>query len=147
MNVVDCCGLQAASYGDFARTDTEAIVIDSPQNFVYRKLLFSEGKIVGATFTGRANDLGHAAHFTKIVYAPLPKEAADALIAAAEPANAAFLKGKDLFRLELAADTGQAFTMVVIDPAKDPFWVVTLAEGKLARSFFVASLDHLNQKR
>lgn len=58
MNVVDVCGLQAASYGDFARTDAEAIVIDSPANYVYRKLLCSEGKIVGATFTGRANDLG-----------------------------------------------------------------------------------------
>ena len=60
--------------------------------------------------TGRADDLGHAAHFTKIAYAPLPKQAADALIAAADPAMPRFLKGKDLFRLDLAADTGQAFT-------------------------------------
>ena len=37
--------------------------------------------------------------------------------------------------------------MVLIDAASDPFWVLTLVEGKPAKSFFVASLDHLNQKR
>lgn len=58
MNVVDVCGLQAASYGDFQRTDVETIVIDSPSNHVYRKLLIHGERIVGATFTGKANDLG-----------------------------------------------------------------------------------------
>jgi hypothetical protein len=105
------------------------------------------GRFNAAEMTGRADNLGHAAHFTKIAYAQLPKAEADALIAVADPTNAAFLKGKDLFRLDLAVDTGQTFAMVLIDPSKDPFWVMTLAEGKPARSFFVASLDHLNQKR
>jgi hypothetical protein len=105
------------------------------------------GRFNAAEMTGRADNLGHAAHFTRIAYAPLPKAEADALIAAADPTNAAFLKGKDLFRLDLAVDTGQTFAMVLIDPGKDPFWVVTLAEGKPAKSFFVASLDHMNQGR
>jgi hypothetical protein len=105
------------------------------------------GRFNAAEMTGRADNLGHAAHFTRIAYAPLPKAEADALIAAADPTNAAFLRGKDLFRLDLAVDTGQSFAMVLIDPGNDPFWVLTLAEGKPAKSFFVASLDHMNQRR
>jgi hypothetical protein len=37
--------------------------------------------------------------------------------------------------------------MIAADPEKDPFWVVTLVDGKLGRSFFVASLDYLNKRQ
>jgi len=58
MNIVDVCGLQAASFGDWGQTTAEAITINNPADSVYRKLLFDGQQMIGAIFTGRANDLG-----------------------------------------------------------------------------------------
>ena len=58
MNVVDICGLQTASYGQWDAADAEAFTISSDVNFVYRKLLWDDDKLIGAIFTGRASDVG-----------------------------------------------------------------------------------------
>ena len=58
MNIVDVCGLQAASFGDWGQKKAEAITINNPADSVYRKLLFAGEQMIGAIFTGRANDLG-----------------------------------------------------------------------------------------
>jgi NAD(P)H-nitrite reductase large subunit len=58
MNVVDICGLQGASFGRWDDAAAEAMTIDHPDGFIYRKLLWSDDRISGAIFAGRANDLG-----------------------------------------------------------------------------------------
>ncbi len=58
MNVVDVCGLQCASFGNWDDTGAEAITIRNPDGFIYRKLLWRGDQPVGAIFTGRANDMG-----------------------------------------------------------------------------------------
>jgi NAD(P)H-nitrite reductase large subunit len=58
MNVVDVCGLQAASFGHWNDRDAEATTIDDPAGFIHRRLLFRDGMICGAVFAGRAEDVG-----------------------------------------------------------------------------------------
>ena len=58
MNVVDICGIQGASFGRWNDAAAEAMTIDNPAGFVYRKLLWSDDRITGAIFAGRANDMG-----------------------------------------------------------------------------------------
>jgi NAD(P)H-nitrite reductase large subunit len=58
MNVVDICGIQGASFGLWNDAAGEAMTIDNPAGFVYRKLLWSDDRITGAIFAGRANDMG-----------------------------------------------------------------------------------------
>ncbi len=58
MNVVDICGIQGASFGRWNDAAAEAMTIDHPAGFIYRKLLWTDDRISGAIFTGRANDLG-----------------------------------------------------------------------------------------
>ena len=56
MNVVDVCGLQCASYGNWS--EGEAMTISNSEGSVYRKLLWTGDQITGAIFTGRPNDMG-----------------------------------------------------------------------------------------
>lgn len=58
MNVLDNCGLQCASFGNWDDSGAEAMTISNAAGFVYRKLLWRDDQIVGAIFSGRANDLG-----------------------------------------------------------------------------------------
>ena len=58
MNVVDVCGLQCVSYGNWNDPAAEAMTICNADGFVYRKLLWRDDQMVGAIFTGRPNDLG-----------------------------------------------------------------------------------------
>jgi len=58
MNVVDICGLQGASFGRWDDAAAEAMTIDNPAGFIFRKLIWSDDRISGAIFAGRANDLG-----------------------------------------------------------------------------------------
>jgi hypothetical protein len=58
MNVVDVCGLQCASFGNWDDSTAEAFTIRNPDGFIYRKLLWRDDQPVGAIFTGRANDMG-----------------------------------------------------------------------------------------
>jgi NAD(P)H-nitrite reductase large subunit len=58
MNVVDVCGLQCASFGNWNDASAEAMTISNPGGYVYRKLLWRGDQIVGSIFTGQSNDLG-----------------------------------------------------------------------------------------
>ena len=58
MNVVDVCGLQCSSFGNWSNAGATAMVISNPPDFIYRKLLWSDDRITGAIFTGRPNDMG-----------------------------------------------------------------------------------------
>ncbi len=58
MNVVDVCGLQTVSYGAWNDATAEATTISNPTNSIYRKLLWHDDRLVGAIFTGQADDLG-----------------------------------------------------------------------------------------
>jgi len=58
MNVVDVCGLQTVSYGAWDDATAEATTISNPSNSIYRKLLWHDDQLVGAIFTGQADDLG-----------------------------------------------------------------------------------------
>jgi NAD(P)H-nitrite reductase large subunit len=58
MNVVDVCGLQSASFGNWADASAEVTTISNASGFIYRKLLFTDDRLTGAIFTGRANDMG-----------------------------------------------------------------------------------------
>ena len=58
MNVVDICGIQGASFGRWNDASAEATTIDNPAGFIYRKLNWTDDRISGAIFAGRANDVG-----------------------------------------------------------------------------------------
>lgn len=58
MNVLDCCGLQCASFGNWADSSAEAMTISNASSRVYRKLLWTGDEMTGAIFVGRANDMG-----------------------------------------------------------------------------------------
>lgn len=58
MNVVDVCGLQTASFGNWSDAAAEDFTITNARDFIYRKLLWTADRLAGAIFTGRATDLG-----------------------------------------------------------------------------------------
>lgn len=58
MNVVDVCGLQTASYGDWEDPQAEAMTMNNLPASIYRKLLWRDDQLVGAIFAGKHNDLG-----------------------------------------------------------------------------------------
>jgi len=61
MNILDVCGLQCASFGNWANGGTggaEPMTISNAAGPVYRSLLWSGDQISGAVFIGRANDMG-----------------------------------------------------------------------------------------
>ena len=58
MNILDVCGLQCVSYGCFDASDTEGTTIVNANHSIYRKLAWREDQLVGAIFTGCANDAG-----------------------------------------------------------------------------------------
>jgi NAD(P)H-nitrite reductase large subunit len=58
MNILDVCGLQNASFGDWSDTSAEAMTISNPGGYIYRNLLWNGDKLSGAVFVGRANDMG-----------------------------------------------------------------------------------------
>ena len=106
------------------------------------------GALNAAELTGRKGNLGHAAHFTKITYEKLDPKAAQPLMTGAQPSTLGVVKDKELFKVDLTVDTGQVFSLVVADPAKDPFWVIPVVNGRLNNvGFYVASLDYMNRKR
>ncbi len=58
MNILDCCGLQCASFGQWGDTGAEAMTIRNPDRPIFRKLLWTGDQITGAIFAGPANDMG-----------------------------------------------------------------------------------------
>ena len=58
MNVLDVCGLQCASFGNWGDASSDSIVISNPNESIYRSFLFTEDRMTGAIFVGQANDAG-----------------------------------------------------------------------------------------
>ncbi len=58
MNVLDVCGLQNASFGNWSDDRAETMTVANPDSYICRKLFWTEDRITGAIFVGRANDLG-----------------------------------------------------------------------------------------
>ncbi len=58
MNVLDACGLQCASFGNWGDAAADETTICNPSGSIYRKLLWRDDQPVGAIFIGRANDMG-----------------------------------------------------------------------------------------
>ena len=58
MNILDVCGLQNASFGNWSDPNAETTTISNAAGNVYRKLLWTGDEITGALFIGEANDLG-----------------------------------------------------------------------------------------
>lgn len=58
MNILDACGLQCASFGNWADPKAQAMTINSPAGPVYRSLRWVGDQITSAIFIGKASDLG-----------------------------------------------------------------------------------------
>jgi NAD(P)H-nitrite reductase large subunit len=58
INILDVCGLQCASFGQWGDASAGAMTIRNPDRPVYRKLLWSGDRITGAIFAGQATDMG-----------------------------------------------------------------------------------------
>lgn len=58
MNILDVCGLQCASYGNWLDTGAEEMTIENRDSRIYRKLMWNGDEITGSMFVGRAEDLG-----------------------------------------------------------------------------------------
>ena len=58
MNVLDVCGLQCASYGDWLNHEAEAMSICNEQEHIYRRMIWQDDRMIGSMFVGKANDLG-----------------------------------------------------------------------------------------
>lgn len=58
MNILDVCGLQCASFGQWEDESADPIAIESESTSVYRQLLFTDDKVTGAIFVGEANNMG-----------------------------------------------------------------------------------------
>ncbi len=58
MNVLDVCGLQCVSYGNWEDSQAQSMEINSPATNVYRNLLWTGDQITGAMFVGQANNVG-----------------------------------------------------------------------------------------
>ena len=58
LNILDVCGLQNASFGNWGDTTDDAVTISNAADHIYRKFIFSGDRMTGAVFVGQANDLG-----------------------------------------------------------------------------------------
>jgi hypothetical protein len=58
LNILDVCGLQNASFGNWADRSEDAVTISNAADHIYRKFIFDGERIGGAVFVGEANDLG-----------------------------------------------------------------------------------------
>ena len=58
MNVLDVCGLQNASFGNWSDSGAEATTIASESGSVFRRYLWTGDEITGAIFVGEANNVG-----------------------------------------------------------------------------------------
>jgi hypothetical protein len=106
------------------------------------------GVLNAAAIGGRNGEVGNDAYFTKIDYGALSKTESQQVTAGIDPAVVKLVKDKPLFRLDLTVDNGQVYRGVVVDPDHDPFWVIPVVNGKLAKSgFYVASVDYVNRTR
>ena len=58
MNVLDICGLQNVSYGNWSDSNAEATTISSEAGSVFRRYLWTGDEITGAIFIGEADNVG-----------------------------------------------------------------------------------------
>lgn len=58
MNVLDVCGLQCVSYGNWNDPAADSMEISSPASNVYRNLLWTGDRLTGAIFVGQSNHVG-----------------------------------------------------------------------------------------
>ena len=58
MNVLDVCGLQCVSYGDWSGNDATDMPLQNDARPIYRNLFWRDRTLVGAMFVGQANDVG-----------------------------------------------------------------------------------------
>ena len=58
MNILDVCGLQCASYGNWLDATAEEMTMENPDSRIYRKLMWTGDELTGAMFVGRAQDVG-----------------------------------------------------------------------------------------
>ena len=58
MNILDVCGLQCASYGNWLDTTAEQMTMANPDSRIYRKLMWTGDELTGAMFVGQAQDVG-----------------------------------------------------------------------------------------
>ena len=58
LNILDVCGLQNASFGNWGDTSDDAVTISNAADHIYRKFIFTGEQMTGAVFVGEANDLG-----------------------------------------------------------------------------------------
>ncbi len=58
MNILDVCGLQCASYGNWLDAGAEEMTIENPDSRIYRKLMWTGDELTGAMFVGQAQDVG-----------------------------------------------------------------------------------------
>jgi hypothetical protein len=106
------------------------------------------GVLNAADIGGRKGQLGHGAYFTRIEYAPLDPKVAKQIQAGIDPMVQKIIDGKALFQLSLTVDNGRSYRGVVVDPTTDPFWVIPIIDGKLARAgFSVATVEYVNRAR
>ncbi len=127
-------------------------ILTSNENF-YSAIPRTRGKLRGVLSAaqiggGRKGEIGHGAYFTKIDYAPVSPADAQKLMGGIDPAVLQLVRDKPLFRLgadgrhrpDLSGRRGR--------PAKDPFWVIPIVDGKLARTgFYVATVDFVRTRR
>ena len=86
-------------------------------------------------------------YFKSITYVPMSDADYQALIKI-DPISEKILKGRKLYKLELASDGDNALTFLVVQPLTDPFWVFPLTDKGLGSpAFFVVSLASLNRSR
>lgn len=58
MNVLDCCGLQCASFGRWDDAGNDHTTIANASDSVFRRFVWEGDHLVGAIFCGQANDVG-----------------------------------------------------------------------------------------
>ena len=58
MNILDVCGLQCASYGNWLDSTAEEMTMENPDSRIYRKLMWTGDELTGAMFVGQAQDVG-----------------------------------------------------------------------------------------
>jgi NAD(P)H-nitrite reductase large subunit len=58
MNVLDVCGLQCASFGQWHDDDGDVMTIANQRDRIYRSLHWTGDCVTGAIFVGQANNLG-----------------------------------------------------------------------------------------
>ena len=58
MNILDVCGLQCVSFGNWGDSSAEAMTMKNDSRHIYRSLMWHDDLMTGAIFVGQADDVG-----------------------------------------------------------------------------------------